>query len=231
MSIKLNPSKLTLTISLKEEDEERMQLVYASQLYQTFFAVFASFDIDRTDPNLLKLKGVYLELINYKGIINLGIVGILDPIFIDNGIEIKLKIKALHESGVLKYYKFTSPKIIKNNTDSQINFARVLEPIANNHITGTNENHIFDSEFFERDGLFNRKKIRRLEEEDDDDFEAINQNNLQLRYSNPSVLRAPALQNRVKENYIHGVEVKIESPPIDKAPGGRCPKSINIVTY
>ena len=58
--VTIDPVDLTVTISFKKEDENRMQLVYASQVYQTFFAVFAAFDLDRKEPQALKLKGIYL---------------------------------------------------------------------------------------------------------------------------------------------------------------------------
>ena len=230
MNTKLNPTELTLTLSLKEEDEQRMQLVYASQLYQTFFAIFAVFDIDRTDPNSLKLKGVYLELINYKGIIDIGIVGVQEPKINDNSIEIKFKVKALHESAVLKYYKFNSVKTVKNNIDSQINFSRVLEPMNSDYETGINAHNVFDVEFYERDGLFTRKRTLRLDEEDERDFKVSHHNGLRRRYRNPQTITAP---NRFhsKANYIEGVAVQLDTNSKTKAPGGRCPKSINIVRY
>ena len=152
----LNPLDLTLTISLNEADENRMQLVYASQLYQTFFAVFGVFDMDRTDPDTLKLKGISLQLINYKGMINLGIIGVSNPVIIDDGIEIRFMIKAMMPSGVLKYYGFDEAVPVKNS--DRIDFQRVLEPIDVKPFTGVGDNLVHDCEFFERDGLYNRKR-------------------------------------------------------------------------
>lgn len=226
---RLNPLDLTLTISLNEADENRMQLVYASQLYQTFFAVFGAFDVDRTDPNALKLKGVALQLINYKGMINLGIIGVSNPVIIDEGIEIRFKIKAMMPSGILKYYGFDEVVLVKNS--DRIDFQRVLEPIDVKPYTGVGDNLVHDCEFFERDGLYNRKRTLRLDDDTIEDFIPYDSDGELRRWlSTPTTLER---RNARTANIIkyHTGKLITQEQIIPKAPGGRCPKSKSIAKY
>ncbi len=225
----LNPLDLTLTISLNEADENRMQLVYASQLYQTFFAVFGAFDVDRADPNALTLKGIALQLINYKGMINLGIIGVSDPVIIDDGIEIRFKIKAMTPSGILKYYGFDKAVSVKNS--DRIDFQRVLEPIDVKPYTGVGDNLVHDSEFFERDGLYNRKRTLRLDDDTIEDFIPYDSDGELRRWlSTPTSLegRSTRTANIIK---YHTGKLITQEQIIPKAPGGRCPKSKSIAKY
>ncbi|WP_106792317.1 hypothetical protein [Aquimarina sp. Aq78] len=226
----LNPLDLTLTISLSEADEDRMQLVYASQLYQTFFAVFGAFDVDRTDPNDLKLKGIVLQLINYKGMINLGIIGVSNPIIIENGIEIRFKVKAMMPSGILKYYGFDEAVPVKNS--DRIDFQRVLEPIDVKPYTGVGDNLVHDCEFFERDGLYNRKRTLRLDDDNVKGFISHDSDGELRRWlSTPATLERndARMANTIK--YHSGILIIPHKQVIPKAPGGRCPKSKSIAKY
>ncbi len=61
-------------VNLANNDD--YQSIYASQLYGTFFAVYAKFKVEDKDPDdeIYKLTGLRLKILNYKGIVNLGIV-------------------------------------------------------------------------------------------------------------------------------------------------------------
>lgn len=61
-------------VNLSNSDD--YQSIYASQLYGTFFAVYAKFEVADINPSdgVYKLTGLRLKILNYKGIVNLGIV-------------------------------------------------------------------------------------------------------------------------------------------------------------
>lgn len=56
---------------VNEENKEKWQLVLASQFYGTFFCIYGMF-IPSSDGNTL--ESIKFKLVNYKGIINLGIL-------------------------------------------------------------------------------------------------------------------------------------------------------------
>ena len=69
----------TVDLNLKQwAKNPAEQLVYASSLYGTLFAVYATFDTEESgDERILKL--MHLRLYNYKGFVNIGFIG--DPKF------------------------------------------------------------------------------------------------------------------------------------------------------
>ncbi|MBS1557370.1 MAG: hypothetical protein JST69_01480 [Bacteroidetes bacterium] len=60
---------LNHTTPISNEFEEVYHFLYASQVYQTLFAVYGKFDFSVKD---LKVKGVDLQLLNYNGLMNVG---------------------------------------------------------------------------------------------------------------------------------------------------------------
>ena len=68
-------------IVLSANDSMRIQAIYASQLYGTFFGVFANFNVEKfvdsdgkTDKNKLIITKINFTLINYKGEKNIKII-------------------------------------------------------------------------------------------------------------------------------------------------------------
>ena len=61
------------TVSFKNDSSNRWQTVYSSSLYGTMFSLFGKFDYDETK---LTLNKVLFRIVNYKGLIDLGIVSV-----------------------------------------------------------------------------------------------------------------------------------------------------------
>lgn len=241
----INPHDLTLTISLKKEDQKRMQLVYASQLYGTFFTVFGSFDLEYHNDKPVLLKGVCLRLINYKGQINLGLVSVtMDPVLeeidkqensksneVEKELTIHFRVQALQNNDVLKYFRFTEPMNIEGLKN--LVFQRELLPIHNVDKMSAVHSGVFDSEFFDRDGLFTRKNTLRMDEETMDDWSC---NKHTGRRYKEEMCNEPF--NPTTENYDYGTVItEYEDMDCEKdnqlniIKGGRCPKALSITTY
>lgn len=127
------------------------QSIYASQLYGTFFAVYGKFTVEDTDPSdgIYKLLNLRLKILNYKGIINLGIIqAILRPVKDEEdktlGWRLILELQALGGRTDCDVqcgsYEFTKGK-------SFISVDRRLKKLAS--IGG----HVFDAEFGYREGF------------------------------------------------------------------------------
>ena len=62
-------------------DSDKNQLIYASQLYGTLFAVSGKFKLSEDKQ---KLKEIEFKLINYKGTLNLGILSITNSDLVED---------------------------------------------------------------------------------------------------------------------------------------------------
>jgi hypothetical protein len=65
---------VNITTNINLGDPTAHQFIYASQLYQTFFAVSATMTIEDNDKKEPCLKRMRLSLINFKGHLNLGLL-------------------------------------------------------------------------------------------------------------------------------------------------------------
>lgn len=154
--MKLN---LTSTIICKSELKENWQMVYASQLYGTFFAVYAKINADETNK---QINTIDLKLINYKGPINLGIhradynqkrkkYRILDHI-LEKSIEVNLISITLWVHGLSDRVSLEEPITVNCDAeDSYLEINRKLLPLSKDDNLVVNG--VFDSEFYYRDGL------------------------------------------------------------------------------
>lgn len=152
--------KKSLSASVNFNDNENFQAVYSSQLYGTFFMIYARFETDYDeDDKAYQLKKAELFLANYKGTINLGIVQA--EFFLDKKSKeagFKIEVQALYES---------KPKdLIVNNIDEKFKFYRgnsnlhIVRKTKRMHQVGklsankapAIKNGIFDDEFFYREG-------------------------------------------------------------------------------
>lgn len=156
--------KLVGNVSFKNQSD--FQSIYSSQLYGTFFAVYAKFTLDENDE---KLQTIELALINYKGDYNLGLVEnkITEEELVVNEesgmLKFKIHVRALSKSygGNTVTLKLENPidlsgldiffidrKLYPMHTDKHGNSIGIY-------------NGLFDKEFYYRDGdlLVKRPRI------------------------------------------------------------------------
>ena len=57
-----------------EADSNRFQTLYSSQSYQSFYSVFGNFKVEENDSNSFEINSCNLEIINYKGDLNIEVV-------------------------------------------------------------------------------------------------------------------------------------------------------------
>ena len=146
------------TVSLTPEDNDRFQVVYASQRYGTFFGVFAKFKI-RKEENKTLMDQIDFELINYKGLVNISLVQIdidteaKETIRDVDVILAKLDFQqAMGPAVTERSFSFANPIEIKS--DSYFSIVSDLLPLSGDHnIKEAFVNGFFDSEYFYRDGL------------------------------------------------------------------------------
>jgi len=144
-------------------DNTNFQPIYVSQLYGTFFGVFARIDADTSHKDHVLLKEMELHLINYKGIIDLGITRAkFHPNYLtdnttgvkeDYGGFIQIEVKAMHDS---------TPKELEVCNINKSHKFPIGEPclnierrVAKMHKNSALANGVFDSEFYYREGEIN----------------------------------------------------------------------------
>lgn len=143
---------ICLSPSIAKKDH--YQAVLSSQSYGTFYMVYAEFTTTE-DVNNYYIQNIQLKIINYKGIINLGIEDAnFKPVFdtINNksiGGLITISLKAFEKdmftvSNVDASHPF--PKL-----GSTLSTNRVILPMHKNN--SPLENAVFDEEFYYRDGI------------------------------------------------------------------------------
>ncbi len=147
----------------EKKENENYQCIYSSQMYGTFFSIFALVDTSYNDgDDFYTLKGIDLKIINYKGVVNLGIIGAelvdkeFDP---DNPNEVtrrllKIGVKPLLDTPDDVEVDLKS-KNLKCNIGSEILVERFLAPMHNDGST-SEANGTFDNELFYREGIYKK---------------------------------------------------------------------------
>ncbi|WP_046744615.1 hypothetical protein [Kordia zhangzhouensis] len=149
------------TVSFKKDCQDRWQTVYTSSLYGTMFSIFGKFTYNEVDGKL----SIKLKLINYKGIINLGIhsadfqklrrrIEVYDNSIdkkIIRVISLKVNLKGVHENKT--YDLEIDPTLSEDDfkKDIYLEIDRELLPLEND-ICNELKDDIFDTEFYYRDG-------------------------------------------------------------------------------
>ena len=145
--------------NVKLNDNSRMQFMYASQNYETFYCIFGKFHIIEN-----KISKIDFELINYKGKVNLGFLGSSS---IDSEIFIKRENKNLLIGFPVKASTGNNKSEIKshnfwdNKEISIVGITRIYVFRGLICMNSDNEqfHQLFDSEFYYRDGIEEPIKI------------------------------------------------------------------------
>jgi len=147
--------------------------IYASQLYETFFAVGAKLNLENGDTELASMD---LTLVNYKGLYNLGMSDLTKISFSSDGKLARLKLHlsaftGIHGNDKVLKLNFSNKDLSKLET---MNVTRKLHSFSN-HSNADMTNHLydncFDNEFYERDGAAIVERVRM-----DDKIEEYNKN-------------------------------------------------------
>lgn len=173
--------EISSNVCLTYGETERFQAVYASQIYGTFFGVFARFDLDQKAHQTGKgtiIKKVHLLLLNYKGEKNIEIV---HSNFLPkkpkpgDDLVINILVKTSKDSAPFQdgiTIDFTHLKgggfSIKN--EGRLLFVRETLPLNPDTNADLKDRAFvdgdFDSEFFIRDGIYVMEKPRMQYEEE-----------------------------------------------------------------
>ena len=142
-------------IYLGDHSNEYKQLIYASQVYGTFFTIYGTFNTaPGRDQNHRLITEVAFELINYKGLLDIGLKKISFEKAI-NCFHVQLEAMAPKNDIVLKNVEVLSSE--------KLYFLRHLDPISM-----ADKKNVHDDEFYYRDGSYIAPKIphHKLEAED-----------------------------------------------------------------
>jgi hypothetical protein len=143
--------------------------IYASQLYGTLFAVYANFVGTNNGPNF-EITKITMRLINYKGLVNIGFTDDIslrgkdfnagDALMEVN--EINFGVRAASKV-VEKILPLAAPIILINGISIPLVFNRTLYPMQEFQSFQTRSagnlgeepplTDMFDTEFYERDGV------------------------------------------------------------------------------
>lgn len=152
-------------ISLLGEDKDRYQAVYATQVYDSFFGVYAKFYDTSIDGDLCSINKIKFLGISYKGLFNIK----LESIEANSGstseqsIQIDINIRASFERDPVSSIDLCLPNevchICKGGSFDIIrNLLPMYKGSSTDIVDRSYVNGNFDSEFFERDGLYVQQK-------------------------------------------------------------------------
>lgn len=163
-----NPINL-ITANIDFSNNEDYQTIYASQLYGTFFAIYAKLTTSKyTDYYTLNDANLYL--VNYKGNLDLGIVQ-ADFFEVKNTENntvsggFKIEVQALYQSKPENLKVKNIDTNLKFNTKESFLFVdRRLKRIHPQNDTNdiAIKDGVFDTEFYYRDGYIDNSKYKAL---------------------------------------------------------------------
>ncbi|MCK5400786.1 MAG: hypothetical protein KAJ28_04060 [Flavobacteriaceae bacterium] len=132
-------------------NETDFQSVYASQLYGTFFMIYAKFKSKQKTK--YELENIELKLLNYKGLINLGLkrakfIPEIDDEGNTNGGNIIVEVQALESNTHIQ-----SVNNVKGNKCNINDILKVDRRVAKLTPSGHIKNNVIDEEFIYREGF------------------------------------------------------------------------------
>lgn len=134
--------------------EEGWREIYSSQNYGTFYAVYINFEasIEESSNPLITLKNIQFKIVNYKGILNLGIENakVFRPVG-KNYLEIHVTLQAMNAK---RLFKFNEEVSFKKNEIPALEIKRELIPMRGFQpdLSPNDENVlVFDNEYYYRD--------------------------------------------------------------------------------
>ncbi len=149
-------NKFDFSGAINLKNEQGFQEIYSSQNYGTFYSIYISFDSekDETDEKIILLKNIKFKIVNYKGIINLGIVDVMwNPKITREEVGFKIMVEGMAKD---KTFLFPTNKVFKIDTSRFSKFVierELLEMSFFDKTKNPNDNLVFDNEFYYRDGL------------------------------------------------------------------------------
>lgn len=179
-----------------------LQLIYSSQLYGTFFSIYAKINLDngKTDEKSYHLNSIDLKIVNYKGLINLGMVRARFKKR-RNGGEILIDVQGLGGEPQINVECNHVEAPFSKTRKSYLYVERTARPMHGDFGNGVVLNNgVFDEEFYFREG-FRPKK-------------------------NDTSLAGIQLE---QDHKAYKVRPKLYEERTRVAGGFRCPKSINAV--
>ena len=161
--------RFSSTIELQDQDN-RAQKIYGSQVYGTFFSVFVNFKTKEVDKEHVEIVSATFDLVNYNGPINVGIRSIGPPELVrERFLVLPITIQGLHPGLTHEDVTLTGkygPIILKKSLVNYLIVQRSLCPLNYPDAHGDMQeralcNNVFDAEFYNRDGIggesFNEK--------------------------------------------------------------------------
>jgi hypothetical protein len=162
--------EFSCNVFLGETDRNRFQFVYATQLYGSFFGLYASFNCeeDREKQGHKIINSISFQGITYKGLVNFKIDSISQPKITAEAIDGR----NFYQIDLFLKAGFGQPRcsaelVIEKPNDFSLkpgDYIRILRGLAPLHETTVNvgddafSQGLFDEEHYDRDGLYIKKK-------------------------------------------------------------------------
>ena len=150
--------EFSTTINFSEHDT-RYQAVYTTQLYQTFFVLYARFQVKASEQNRI-IERIDLLGVNYKGPVNLQVestqLGFVDPA--SKKIILDVTLRGNGEGTFSKPDPLTPNLVVEEDSVFMVNRSLAKMNPEKELPAAAFFNGQFDSEFYERDGFMIAEK-------------------------------------------------------------------------
>lgn len=152
---------MNLIANINFRNTTDFQLAYSSQLYGTFFSVFAKVNTTQADDHSYILHDIEFTLINYKGLLNLYIRDTKFKADTKGG-EVLLLVQAMSSNNE-KALRLDCKDTIFKKGNSTLRISRRLKRMHSNSDNPTAlENGVFDEEFYYREGKFDTANLKKV---------------------------------------------------------------------